>query len=73
MLAPENGPESDKESQKIIENMLDLDKENVNQLVDISILKLEFKKKLIENVCGQILALDKGKDCAAWYPQPKND
>ena len=72
MLAPENGPEdgpeNDKESLKIIENMLDLDKENVNQAVDTSILKLEFKKKLIENVCGQILALDqvdKGKDCAA--------
>ena len=45
--------------------MLNLDKENVNQMVDISILKLEFKKKLIENVCGQILALDKGKDGAA--------
>ena len=41
MLAQENGSERDKESQKIIENMLDLDKENVNHEADISILKME--------------------------------
>ena len=56
----DEGQKGDEKRRKMNETKLDLDKVNP---VDISILKNEFKKKITENIDGQVLVLDsKGQE-----------